>query len=172
MIQPSYIQSEIDISRLSAFKTPATTKYFFELYEETLTLLPEVYDFIEQEKLPIIIIAGGTNCLFAFERWEGIVIKIANKGYSREGNILTLSGAEMSSAISSELYKKYNISTLVPWVGLPGTIAGAVIGNAGCFGLETSDICQEVVVFDQETRDFRTLSRKEIGFSYRESHLK
>ena len=78
----------------------------------------------------------------------------------------------MSSAISIELYKKYNISTLVPWVGLPGTIAGAVIGNAGCFGLETSDICTEALVFDQETRSMVTLSRKEIGFSYRESQLK
>ena len=58
MIQPSYIQTEIDISRLSAFKTPATTRYFFELYEETIHLLSEVYDFIEQEQLPVIIVAG------------------------------------------------------------------------------------------------------------------
>jgi UDP-N-acetylmuramate dehydrogenase len=36
----------------------------------------------------------------------------------------------------------------MPWIGLPGTVGGAVVGNAGCFGLETSDILKSAEILD------------------------
>lgn len=46
---------------------------------------------------------------------------------------------EMVSPWSIEVTRS-GIPTLMPWIGLPGTVGGAVVGNAGCFGLETSRI--------------------------------
>lgn len=66
-----------DISRFSAFKTPATTEYFFELISrKELPELVEVLNDIRKQNLPIVYIASGTNCLFAFDHFPGIIVHI------------------------------------------------------------------------------------------------
>lgn len=57
-------------------------------------------------------------------------------------------------------------------MGLPGTVGGAVAGNAGCFGFETKDAVLEVTVFDIETSEYRVLKNTELDFSYRHSLLR
>lgn len=57
-------------------------------------------------------------------------------------------------------------------MGLPGTIGGAVAGNAGCFGFEAKDAILEVTIFDIKAGEYKTLSNNELDFSYRRSVLK
>jgi UDP-N-acetylmuramate dehydrogenase len=61
---------------------------------------------------------------------------------------------------------------LVPWIGLPGTFGGATVGNAGCFGLEMSDIFIESEVLDLQTGEIKIFKPKDMNFAYRESSLK
>ncbi len=132
---PGFLSIDHDISLLSAFKTPAKTRYFFEVKEVTdLVRLREAHDFATQNNLPIIYLGSGTNCLFAFDEFDGLVIKNSLKGWElREddtGKTLHAYSAELISPISTALYKTHNISLFLPWVGLPGTVGGAVAGNA------------------------------------------
>ena len=71
-----------------------------------------------------------------------------------------------------KLYQHYSISTLIPWVGLPGTMGGACIGNAGCFGLEMQDLLVEAHILDLETGEITKYSKSDMGYRYRESVLK
>lgn len=82
-----------DISRFSAFKTPATTEYFFELsvrteFNELVAILAKMREL----KLPIVYIASGTNCLFAFDHFPGIIVHIAMRDayFTQENQILYL----------------------------------------------------------------------------------
>ena len=61
---------------------------------------------------------------------------------------------------------------MIPWIGLPGSFGGATIGNAGCFGVEMSDICVEVEVLDISTGEVTTLSKQDMNYVYRSSSLK
>lgn len=81
-------------------------------------------------------------------------------------------GGELISPLSLQVSKKRENSLFGKWVGLPGTVGGAVAGNAGCFGFETKDAILEVTIFDTETGEYTTLQRNKLDFSYRHSLLK
>ena len=69
-----------DISRFSAFKTPAVTEYFFDFTSRDQ--IPDLLRAIEHardSRLPIVYIASGTNCLFAFDHFAGIIIHVGLK---------------------------------------------------------------------------------------------
>ena len=86
--------------------------------------------------------------------------------------MIRVHSGEQSHGVAQKLYDHYSISTLIPWIGLPGTFGGATVGNAGCFGVEMSDICIEVEALDRATGERVILSRDDMKFAYRESFLK
>ncbi len=85
--------------------------------------------------------------------------------------VVAESGALMGPIVSESI-KTYGLPTLLPWVGLPGTIGGAVVGNAGCFWLETSQVVQRVEVLDTFTGTVSFLTNSEMEYVYRSSALK
>ena len=95
-------------------------------------------------------------------------------------NTVKVAGGELVSPFSLRIIKEVSQKTSFSetsslfdkWVGLPGTIGGAVAGNAGCFGFEAKDAVLEVTIFDMETGEYRTLGNTELDFSYRHSILK
>ena len=178
MTVPDFLEHDRDVGFLSAFKTPAKARYFLDITERyQIDLLPIAYSFAREQGIPLMIVGGGTNCLFAFDIYKWIIIRNRYTGYSEpyenEGKkrILVHSG-EMSTSFAISLYQYYGISTLVPWVGLPGTMWGACIGNAGCFGLEMMDMLIEVRLLDLETGTMIHYQCDDMHYAYRESILK
>ena len=175
---PHYLEENFDISFLSAFKTHAKARYYFEiLTHDDVLLLPEIFWFSEEHSIPFVIIAWGTNCLFAFDTFDGIIIRNRYAGYSEpygenDKKYIRVHSWEMTTTLAIKLYQNYSISTLVPWVGLPGTIGGACIGNAGCFWLEMSDLFVEWRVLDMNTGEVSLYKKEDMYFQYRESILK
>ncbi len=175
---PHFLKENFNISFLSSFKTEAIAKYYFDItsYDDIL-LLPEVLWFAKESGIPTVIIGWGTNCLFAFDIYDGIFIRNRYTGYTEpfdnDGtmNIVVHSG-EGSTSFSLALYQHYSVSTLIPWVGLPGTMGWACIGNAGCFGLEMTDILREAKILDLESGSISTYKHDDFGYRYRESLLK
>ncbi|NCP77311.1 hypothetical protein GW830_04240 [bacterium] len=66
------------------------------------------------------------------------------------------------SPLSLRISKAKEKSLFEKWVGLPGTVGGAVAGNAGCFGFEAKDAVLEATIFDMETGEYRTLGNKNL----------
>jgi len=95
--------------------------------------------------LPFFIFGGGSNILVSDKGFNGLVIKF---------------GQPLSSYIPKGL----------EWaVGIPGTIQGAVCGNAGAFKKSMKDVVKEVEVFDTKTEKVKILKNKDCRFSYRNS---
>lgn len=125
----------------------------------------------------MMIVGGGTNCLFAFDMYEGIIVRNRYSGYSEpfEQNgrkYIRVHSGEISTVFALALYQHYGISVLVPWVGLPGTMGGACIGNAGCFGIEMSDVFVEAEILDLETGNIVKYLHDDMHYIYRDSILK
>ena len=71
-----------DISRFSAFKTPAMAEYFFDFTSrDQIPNLLQAIELARNSQLPIVYIASGTNCLFAFDHFPGIIIHVAIKSF-------------------------------------------------------------------------------------------
>lgn len=63
-----------DISDFSGFKTQASARYFVEFNGTNIDELLEAIHCTNVQKLPILIVSGGKNSLFAFDTYEGLVI--------------------------------------------------------------------------------------------------
>lgn len=170
---PSTLTLDRDITLFSSFRTPARARYFFEIRSnEDLDSLAEIYHFSKENNLPLVFLGGGTNVLFAFDVFEGIIVRNLLKGIEYSENTVTVASGELVTPFSLHLFKQDETSLYGKWIGLPGTVGGAVAGNAGCFGFETKDVVTEGKFLNLETGEYFTLGNAEFDFSYRHSILK
>ena len=170
-----YLARNKDITQLSNYKTPARARWLFEIEsEEDVDRIFEIVGWAKDEKIPVLWISGGTNMLFAFDSYEWVVIKNSLQWwtYDEHTKILESYGAENIWNIAEKLEIDYRQDLWHRFIGLPGSIAGAVYGNAGCFGLETENNFVSCEVLDLENGQRLRLEKKDMNFEYRTSKLK
>jgi UDP-N-acetylmuramate dehydrogenase len=169
------LQQNVDITHLSNFKTPARTRYFYTVSDrESLTKLQDISCFASRNNLPLLIVSSGTNMLFAFDVYQGIIVHntLSWWSYDRNTKILESYGSESIWEIAEILERDYWQDIWHRFIGLPGSVAGAVYGNAGCFGLETSSNFVSCEVYNMSNWEIQALSASDMDFSYRHSMLK
>lgn len=72
----SYLETNKDLLKYSSFHTPASARYFFELQErEDIGKLKEIHIFAQENNLPVIFLGSGTNVVFAFDVFAGIIVR-------------------------------------------------------------------------------------------------
>ncbi len=134
--------------------------------------LSEVLKVSKELDTKFAILGAGTNVLAPDEGVRGLVICLKdcmNGMEALEGNrIRAMSGVTMSRA--AVYASKLGLSGMEFAHGIPGTVGGGVYMNAGAYGGEISQICESVTVMNRLGK-MRTLSREEMGFSYRHSVL-
>lgn len=132
--------------------------------------LSEVLKVSKELDTQFVILGAGTNVLAPDEGVRGLVICLKdcmNGMEALEGNrIRVMSGVTMSRA--AVYASKLGLSGMEFAHGIPGTVGGGVYMNAGAYGGEISQICESVTVMNRLGK-MRTLSREEMGFSYRHS---
>ena len=170
---PSSLATLVDLSRYTSYRTPAIARYFYDIRtQDDVRGLGEVFAWIRAERLPHIFIGGGTNLLFACDTYDGIVLHNSLRGIERVDDTVTVASGELMTPLSAFLARECGRTVFERWVGLPGTVGGAVVGNAGCYGLEMSARVVAVDAYDLRTCEMRTLSRDDLLFGYRDSRLK
>ncbi len=171
----NFLQKDVDITELSNFKTIAKTRYYFEINTlEDVYKIKDIIEFSEKENLKVLFIWWWTNMLFAFDIYNGIIIKNNLRWwkYYEDTSLLEAYSAEVISDISVWLLKKYRQKLWTRFVWLPWTVWGAVFGNAWCFWLETSSNFKKAELLNLETFEIETFSKEEMKFDYRNSILK
>lgn len=164
------LRRSVSLSRHSSFKIGGKADYFFAAGspEELKSSLRFVHD----HSLTFYVIGEGTNILFDDAGFRGLVIKNEVKGIdkrSKEGRVEVFSGALLSDLVEFALEEGYQGIEFA--AGIPGTVGGAVFGNAGAFGHCIGDFLEEAVLLDKRGAEFR-VKRDYFGFSYRHSSLK
>lgn len=124
-------------------------------------------------KIKIRVIGSGSNILVS-DRGIDCAVIVLNSGYFKKivfkGNRLYAgAGVLLSEAILSS--GKRGLSGLEFLTGIPGTMGGALVMNAGARNKKIGDLVESVLVMDNKCR-FKTLSKKAVSFGYRKSSLK
>jgi len=162
------LKQNIILAKYTTYKIGGPADYFVSVknYEE----LKKALQFAEDNSLPIFILAGGSNVLFSDNGFRGLVIKIDNKELNVNGNEITAeAGILMNNLVSQSIE---NSLAGLEWAGgLPGTVGGAIRGNAGCFGGEIKDIVKEVAVLTYEG-EIKLYKGEDCRFNYRDSIFK
>ena len=155
------------LSKHTTWRIGGPARWFVEAksVEETI----EAIEFAKKNNAPWFVLSGGSNILVSDAGFDGVVIHPALREVSVEGNKLTV-GAGAPVVFVARAAAEAGLSGLEWMATLPGTIGGAVRGNAGCFGCETKDNLVSVAVL----RDGQVvqLSKDEMSFGYRDSVFK
>ena len=161
------------LSEYTSFKTggPADALVRPTTIEEVQALVK----FAKEEDIPYYILGNGTNMLVSDEGFRGLIISLKDLNgdivFSQTGDkdtwlASTYAGCTLAR-LASEAASK-GCSGLEFAAGIPGSVGGAVVMNAGAYGGEIKDILDFADVLD-ENGDVVRLSNKELDFGYRHS---
>lgn len=131
----------------------------------------------EADKLniPFVVIGGGSNILFSDSGFKGMVIKNLSDNIvinTDLGEIIVDSGITVSKLLNQ--LSSNRLGGIEFMVGIPGTIGGAIYGNAGSKNQYIGDYIKSITVLDKINGEIKILkrSREWMEFSYRSSKLK
>lgn len=157
------------LSRHTSWHIGGPADYFLSV-STTNDLLEGVIAAREQG-LPVFILGGGTNLLVADAGIRGVVVQDEVDDTKVEGTRITATGGVTMAHVAA-VAGRNGIGGLEFAATIPGTVGGAVHGNAGAFGTETKDVLEEVWLFDPAVADVRSVEPAELRFRYRYSALK
>lgn len=163
------IKRNVSLKTHTTFKIGGQAKYFFKApTKENLILAIKT---AKKFDLPFFILGGGSNLLVSDRGYKGLVIKQQTMSSKIQDNkIFTEAGLLLGRLVN--LAAKNNLIGLEWAVGIPGTIGGAIRGNAGAFGKSMKDIVGKVEVYDIKDKKIKTFKNKNCHFDYRESIFK
>jgi len=165
---PQFKQN-IPLSKFSHYKIGGPARLFFEAKseKEVLWAIKEA----KKLKVPVFVLGGGTNLLISDDGFDGLVLRLAMRDIKVKGTTVTVgAGASMADVLKSAVAR--SLAGLEWAGGLPGTVGGAVRGNAGCFGGEIKDSIAAVRSVDMKTGKIVTLTARACAFAYRHSIFK
>ncbi len=159
----------VPLSDHSHFRIGGKADYFF--CARSADELKKAVSLARESSIYHTIMGGGYNLLFADEGFRGLVIKNQVKEVQRQdrGLIQCASGSSLKDVL--KWCVENDLGGLEFMAGIPGTIGGAVYGNAGAFDEEIGDRVVEAVLYDETDKEVRKQSEY-FSFDYRYSSLK
>lgn len=134
--------------------------------------LKEVQNYLQKLGMPYYILGNGSNLLVSDEGYRGVILEIADKMNTIrvEGNSIIAQAGALMSKIAHVAYE-HGLTGFEFAAGIPGTIGGGVVMNAGAYGGELKNVVTTVEVLDQNG-EFLSLDNQTMEFGYRTSILK
>ncbi|MBI5220699.1 MAG: UDP-N-acetylmuramate dehydrogenase [Candidatus Liptonbacteria bacterium] len=165
----SLVRENVPLKRFSNFRIGGAARYFVEV--GAISQLRSAVRFAKQRKLPVFLLGGGTNLLIRDEGYPGLVLRITFPGVSVHGATLRAgAGATVAQLVAAAV--RAGLMGLEWAGGLPGTVGGAIFGNAGAFGGEIKDSVSSVESFNLRTGKIIRRATDACQFSYRNSVFK
>lgn len=122
-----------------------------------------------EHELPVLMLGGGTNMLVSDRGVRGVVLKNDWSESSVDGTTITAASGTPLASVAAVAARNGVVG--LEWMAtVPGTVGGAVHGNAGAFGSEVKDVLVDATLMDLNG-DTWTVSNAELGFAYRTSNL-
>lgn len=152
----------------TTFRIGGPADYFFEPQDKEDAVV--ILQYLQKNNVPFFALGKGSNLLVSDEGYRGAVVDIEStlKSTHIEGNqIYAEAGVLLNRLVDFAIQnEKRGVEMLA---GIPGTVGGAVVMNAGAYGGEISNYITRVEILKSGSRV--VLSKDDIGFSYRHSEL-
>jgi len=159
------IQENVLLAPLTTFRIGGPARYFVKA--QSVDELHEAVKYAMDKNLALFILGGGSNLLVSDKGFDGLVIKIEMKDFSldqKQQSIIVGSGIYLYQAINKSI--EAGLTGLEWAAGIPGTIGGAVRGNARAFGKDIGSVVESVDAFDTEDMEVKNFNNAQCEFSY------
>ncbi|MCM1256448.1 MAG: UDP-N-acetylmuramate dehydrogenase [Roseburia sp.] len=166
VLEENQIWKDEPMKRHTTFQTGGPADWYLTPRAEQLVPL---FAMLKQRKEQVTIIGNGSNLLVGDGGIRGVVVEIgkAMQEISVSGNVITAqAGAVLGSVVSKAC--KNSLTGMEFAAGIPGTVGGAMVMNAGAYGGEMKDVVSKVKVLTPEG-EILSLKASEMEFGYRKS---
>lgn len=150
----------------TTFRIGGNADYFVSVNREQL---PQILTVAKQDEVPVTIIGNGSNLLVKDGGIRGLVVEIGKdmEDIQLHGNCITAGAGALLSKIARTAADA-GLSGLEFASGIPGSLGGAVVMNAGAYGGEMKQVLVSARVLDKNGEE-RILSNEDLDLSYRHS---
>ena len=151
----------------TTFRIGGPADYF--VMPETVEELAAVLKLCKEKSMPYFILGNGSNLLVGDKGFRGVVIQLYKNfdGVEISGTTVRAKAGAMLIRVAKEAGKA-GLTGLEFASGIPGTIGGAMVMNAGAYGGEMKDVVTEVTVLTKDG-EIKTLNNEQMNFRYRGS---
>ncbi len=169
VIDQSRIKRNVSMSNLTTFKTGGNADMV--IYPHTTDELKNVVKFFYEARLPYYVLGNGSNLLVSDDGIKKPIICIGRDFSSIDvfDNCITARAGAFLSSVAKKAYDEA-LTGFEFAAGIPGTLGGALIMNAGAYGGEMKDVVEAVSFIDPSGEEY-VVSGEEMEFSYRNSAL-
>jgi len=123
-----------------------------------------------ERQIPHFILGGGSNVLADDRGFRGLILHVTTENLEFKGDTVRAgTGVSFDGLIERTL--DLGLTGLEFASGIPGTLGGALVGNAGCYGHEIGEFLVEALLLRPDGR-LETVGPEEFGFRYRETDLR
>lgn len=164
------IKQQVDLSPFNSFGVSQRAAYFAEINQ--VSDLQQAREFAASERLPLMILGGGSNTLF-IKDYPGLILYMNCKGRKllvEPGRLRVAAGENWHELVifclQNSLYGIENLALI------PGTVGAAPIQNIGAYGVEFEQFFIELEAYDLRTGETRRMSKADCEFGYRDSVFK
>ena len=167
---PSKLRFDEPLSKHNYFGIGGNAAAYFEV--STANELAHVAQLKKRWNVPVAIIGRGSNLLVNDAGYPGIIVRLVGEFNRLEFNRNRVDvGAGVSLPRLSKIAASHGLSGVEFALGIPGSVGGALIMNAGAWGSSFGDLVERIRVMTDEG-ELIDLSRDDAEFSYRHSGLK
>ena len=157
------------LKNYNTYKVEATAKYIF--YPYNVENLIKMLEYIKENNISYKILGKGSNLIFNFDVYEGILIKLDELNQvTIEDDTITVESGYPLIKLAMEV-SNLGLTGLEFATGIPGTIGGAVYMNAGAYKSDMSNVIEDVTYLTPKL-EIKTVKNEELNFGYRTSIFK
>lgn len=168
VLVPDQIKTDEDMGRHTTFRTGGPADYYVE--PRDAGELAAVLRLCRSEDMPYYILGNGSNLLVSDRGYHGVIVAMGHKAWSMiraEGTNIRAGAGTLLSAVARYALKE-SLTGLEFAAGIPGTLGGAVVMNAGAYGSEMKNVLASVTVLTAEG-GILTIDAADLELGYRTS---
>ena len=161
------VKTEETMKNHTTFRVGGPAEFF--VMPRTAEEVKKVIDLCRRESFPYYIIGNGSNLLVSDQGYRGVVLQIYKEmSYIEvEENVVVAQAGALLSAIANKALEN-GLTGFEFAAGIPGTLGGACVMNAGAYGGEMKDVLEEVTVLTEEG-EVLTIPKENLELGYRTS---
>ncbi len=162
------ILENIDVKDCTTFKVSCIARYLVKPKDKEAMVL--LFQFLKEMCIRYKVIGKGSNLIFVNKTFDGVLISLDYFDYFKVEGTKVIVGAGYSLMKLSLETAKLGLSGLEFASGIPGSVGGSLVNNAGAYGSDMSKVVTSVKVL-MPNYEVKTFTKEELKFCYRSSFL-
>lgn len=162
------VLENVSLKDYNTYKIGGIAKYIVK--PNSIDNLIKLISYLNEKNIRYIVLGKGSNVILPDEDFDGVIILLDN--LNKVNIIDDIIEAEVGINLSVFIMDLINkdLGGLENLCGIPGTLGGAIVGNAGCYGSQISDYLIDITYLEDGI--VKTITKEECKFSYRDSIFK